>query len=122
MNKDDSTIFGTWQAVTGTLAGDSMPGEIVSATKLTISETSYEVDLAGNIDSGSCQIQLDTQPIKLKIEGENGPNAGKTFLAILEVFDTDQIRLAYDLSGTEYPTSFVPKSESSSYVATFKRI
>ena len=118
---DVEKIYGHWQALSGTLAGNPMPENIVSATQLTLNETTYVVDLAGNIDSGSCSIDGTANPIRLRIDGESGPNAGKTFYAILEFTNADEIRVAYDLSGTDYPNSFDATSEPSSYVATFKR-
>ena len=114
-------LFGDWQALTGVLAGNALPDEIVSATRLTIGESQYVVDLAGTIDRGDCAIQVDVNPVKMKIDGNNGPNAGRTFLAIVEPIDNAEIRIAYDLSGADYPNSFTPTSQPSSYVATFKR-
>lgn len=118
-NRDQ--IDGDWQAVSGILAGQAMADEVVSATKLSIAQDTYSVNLAGNIDSGSCAIQDDAWPLKMKIQSENGPNAGKTFYAILELLDSEQMRIAYDLSGTDYPDSFEPTLENTSYVATFQR-
>ena len=121
MQKNVERIFGEWQALTGVLAGSAMSEDIVSATKLTIIENAYSVNLAGTIDRGSCHLQIEANPIKIKMEGENGPNAGRTFFAILEFLNVDEIRIAYDLSGTDYPSSFVPVPEEFNYVATFER-
>lgn len=117
----DDRLFGDWQLLAGVLAGSELAGEIVSATKLTINEGVYSVNLAGTIDSGSCDIKLDENLIKLHIEGTKGPNAGKTFLAILQFLNDEQIRIAYDLSGNDYPDSFNPTENETSYVATFKK-
>ena len=114
-------LFGNWQALTGILAGEAISHEIVSATKLTISQSQYVVDLAGVIDSGACELGVDVDPIRMKIHGNEGPNAGRTFLAILKFTSDDEIRVAYDLSGTEYPQSFNSTSAESNYVATFKK-
>lgn len=121
MQTDGHRLHGCWQALTGVLAGKEMPTEIVAATKLTIGVNRYEVDLAGAIDSGSCFIRDEVEPIQMKIVGETGPNAGKVFLAILEFANPDQIRIAYDLSGRQYPPSFNPTLDNFSYVATFVR-
>lgn len=121
MTHEQNNLCGDWQALTGVLAGNDLPEEIVSATQLTFSENHYVVDLAGNIDRGDCEVRCDDELTKIKIEGKDGPNAGKTFFAILEFSTADEIRIAYDLSGTDYPNSFEPTSVSSNYVATFKR-
>ena len=114
-------LFGHWQAVAGILANTPMADDIVSATKLTLGEDFYEVDLAGNIDRGTAKIQHEGTPVKLEIHGTDGPNAGRTFLAILKFVTPDQIRIAYDLSGAAYPATFDPTAEKTSYIATFER-
>lgn len=114
-------ILGHWQAVSATLEGEGMPDQLVEATTLEISEGHYVVDLAGNIDEGECVIHWETEPIQMTIRGTKGPNAGKTYLAIVELLEDDKIRIAYDLSGTEYPNTFEPNSKKSNYVAAFER-
>lgn len=121
MPTSSERLQGDWQALTGVLSGKTLPEEIVSQTKLTIDESRYVVDLAGNVDSGSCAIDVDTNPITMNIEGQQGPNAGRTFLAVLDFVADDEIRIAYDLSGSQYPESFAPSSADSNYVATFKK-
>jgi uncharacterized protein (TIGR03067 family) len=115
-------LYGDWQALSGVLSGKALPEDVVSSTKLTMTPGRYVVDLAGNIDSGSCTIDLDATPILMRIEGQAGPNAGRTFLAALEFVDDNRIRIAYDLSGTDHPKSFAPTSDGSNYVATFKKL
>ena len=121
MPNANEDLYGSWRALSGVLGGTDMPEDLVSATRLTIRPDEYAVDLAGTIDSGSCRIDMETSPIRIQIDGQRGPNAGKTFLAIVEFLETDQIRIAYDLSGTAFPDSFQPTSEASSYVATFQK-
>ena len=119
----EDNINGQWQAISGVLAGKTMAEDIVSATKLTINQTNtYEVDLAGVIDRGSLIIQNEFTPVRLTIQCEQGPNAGKTFLAILEFMSESKMRIAYDLSGTSSPESFEPSEDDCNYVATFERI
>ncbi|MEM8671689.1 MAG: hypothetical protein AAGG48_29495 [Planctomycetota bacterium] len=121
MQNDKDWLFGDWQALSGTLAGETLPEEIVLATRLTLSEARYLVNLAGTIDSGDCEIQVDASPIRMKIDGNDGPNAGRTFFAIVESINDGEFRIAYDLSGTDYPRTFAPTSAKSNYVATFKK-
>jgi len=121
MNQDVQDVMGTWQALTGVLAGSNLPEQTVSSTKLTLSETEYVVDLAGTLDRGTCTIEPHEDMIRIKIVGTDGPNEGKTYLAILERLGRDEIRIAYDLSGSSFPRSFEPTAASSSYVASFAR-
>lgn len=121
MTDRENDLFGDWQAVTGVLGGADMPDAVVAATKLSISDGRYCVDLAGVPDSGQCHIDADVSPMRMKIVAEQGPNAGKTILAIVESISADEMRIAYDLSGDRYPATFDPQPEKISYVATFRR-
>ncbi|MEM0926557.1 MAG: SRPBCC domain-containing protein [Planctomycetota bacterium] len=113
--------FGNWQAVSGVLAGAAMPDRVIRATQLRLNQDVYEVDLAGTPDRGTCQFQGDDPPFQLVIQGTEGPNAGKTIRAILEVSDDQILKIAYDLSGNAFPTSFEPSSSPDSFVATFSK-
>ena len=122
MTDQQKTLIGQWQAIEGTLGGTAMPAQIIGATKLRIESGQYEVNLAGTIDSGKCTINTDVTPIQMTIEGQSGPNQGKTFLAIVEMIGDSKMRIAYDLSGTNFPKLFEPTSEKSNYVARFERV
>lgn len=122
MTKPIEATQGQWQAVSAILAGNSMPEGIVAATKLKIVGNSYEVDLDGTIDAGSCSIWGDAPPFRMSISGKSGPNAGKSILAIVEFLDNETMRIAYDLSGTSFPDLFDPIAYQDNYVATFKRL
>ena len=98
-----------------------MPDSIVSKTTLTLQEDRYIVELAGNSDSGSCVVRQCDSVFEMEIKGQSGPNAGKTFLAIAKFLNAEQIKIAYDLSGSAMPTSFTPTSSPTSYVATFDK-
>lgn len=121
MKHEMKNLEGDWQASTGVLAGQPLPDDIVSSTKLTIGTTLYEVNLAGVIDRGTCLIDETARPITMRIEGTQGPNAGKTILAIVEFLAEDEIRIAYDLSGTQYPQTFAATDDPSNYVAALRR-
>lgn len=114
--------YGTWQAVEATLGGQTMDQEIVDATTLKIAGESYQVVLAGTPDAGRCEWDTHAIPFRIKIQGTEGPNAGKTYLAILELVDDSQLQIAYDLSGAGYPETFQPLSVPTSYVAKFVRV
>ncbi|MFN3193787.1 MAG: hypothetical protein ACE361_24955 [Aureliella sp.] len=114
-------IDGEWRAMTGLLGSEPLPDHILAATVLSIRDQNYSVNSAGKIDRGRSIFELGQTPPRITIEGEEGPNKGKTFCAIFEFIAADEIRIAYDLSGTAYPDTFEPCEAKSNYVATFKR-
>jgi uncharacterized protein (TIGR03067 family) len=60
------------------------------------------------------------KPKELDIVGTDGPNKGKTILAIYEQ-DGDTLRICYDLSGKGRPTEFKTKEGTQSFLVTYVR-
>ena len=57
----------------------------------------------------------------MTIKSEEGPNKGKTFLAIYEMKDEVSMRVCYDPSGKEFPTEFKPPTGSKRYLVGYRR-
>ena len=53
--------------------------------------------------------------------GTDGPNKGKTFLAIVEL-DGDTMKVCYDLSGQARPTRFESKEKTLLFLAEYRRV
>ena len=80
-------------------------------------------------------VQLDREPLpptcvgyfdtldffRMTIKSEEGPNKGKTFLAIYEMKDEVSMRVCYDLSGKEFPTEFKATPGTKLYLAGYRR-
>jgi uncharacterized protein (TIGR03067 family) len=56
----------------------------------------------------------------MDITGTDGPNKGKTILAIYER-DGDTLRVCYDLSGKSRPTEFKTETGTQLFLVTYKR-
>ena len=56
----------------------------------------------------------------MDIKGTEGPNKGKTFLAIYELKD-DKLTICYDLSGEARPTEFKTKPDTKLFLVTYER-
>jgi uncharacterized protein (TIGR03067 family) len=56
----------------------------------------------------------------MTITGTDGPNKGKTFLAIYER-DGDTLKVCYDLSGKAHPTEFKTAQGTQLFLVTYKR-
>jgi len=96
--KDDDAIQGTWLPSTAELAGMPFPEEVRKTIKL----------------------NPKAKPKELDINGTDGPNKGKTILAIYEL-DGDTLRVCYDLGGKNRPTEFKTKEGSQLFLVTYKR-
>ncbi len=66
------------------------------------------------------KLDSSARPKALDITGTEGPNKGKTILAIYEL-DGDTFRVCYDLSGKSRPTEFKTKAETQLFLVSYKR-
>jgi uncharacterized protein (TIGR03067 family) len=112
---------GTWIATSATLAGSPFPSSVTDTISLVASGEQYEVKVGGKADKGTCIADRRTSPNRMTITGIEGPNAGKTFLAVFDFPDPTQMRICYDLNGTAFPTAFESTTENGWFLVSYKR-
>jgi uncharacterized protein (TIGR03067 family) len=117
---DAKAIQGTWTPVKAELAGSLMSDEVLKTIILKIDHDNYEVSVAGKLDRGTCTQDAAAKPKRMTIRGTDGPNAGRTILAIYEL-SGDTFRVCYDLSGTKHPDEFKTAEGSKLYLVTYMR-
>lgn len=105
--KDSDAIQGDWLASTAELAGKPFPDEVRKSITLKLKGDKYTVTVGKNPDQGAFKLDPSAKPKAMNITGAEGPNKGKTFLAIYEL-DGDTLKICYDLSGQSRPTEFNP--------------
>src|SRR5262249_53974200 len=116
---DDKSTDGTWQLVSAELAGKSLPAEAIKSIKMILKNGTYTV-YAESEDRGTVQVDTSKCPATLDITGTEGPNKGKTFLAIYELKD-NRMKVCYDLSGKSRPTEFKTKAGTLLYLAEYEK-
>jgi uncharacterized protein (TIGR03067 family) len=114
------TLQGTWLPSAAELAGKPFPEEIRKAIKLVVKDGTYTVTVGKETDRGTVKLNPSAKPKAMDITGTDGPNKGKTYLAIYER-DGDTLRVCYDLSGKGRPTEFKTKEGTALYLVTYKR-
>jgi uncharacterized protein (TIGR03067 family) len=118
--KDGDTNEGTWLPSEAELGGKKFPDEIRKSIKLVIEGDKYTVTVGKEVDKGTVKLNAAGKPKEMDITGIEGPNKGKTFLAIYER-DGDTLRVCYDLSGKGRPTEFKTKEGTQLFLVTYKR-
>ena len=118
--KDGDAIQGTWSPTAAELAGEKFPDEVRKTIKLVIKDDNYTVTIGTKVDQGTVKLNSSAKPKALDITGTDGPNKGKTMLAIYEL-DGDTLRVCYDLSGKSRPTEFKTKEGTQLFLVTYKR-
>jgi uncharacterized protein (TIGR03067 family) len=117
---EDDAIQGTWLPLTAELAGQEFPDDVRKTIKLTIMGAKYTVSVGKQIDQGTTKLNTSVDPKHIDITGADGPNKGKTILAIYEL-NGDTLRVCYDLSGKNRPTEFKTKPGTQLFLVTYKR-
>ena len=118
--KDGDGLDGTWLPETAELGGKAFPDELRKTIKLEVKGDKYTVTVGKGVDKGTVKVNAKAKPKELDIVGTDGPNKGKTILAIYER-DGDTLRVCYDLSGKARPTEFKTKEGTALYLVTYKR-
>jgi uncharacterized protein (TIGR03067 family) len=118
-SKDEPKIDGTWQAAKAEMAGKEMPKKFYENLKLTLKKDEYEA-VAESPDRGTISYDTKADPKTMDIKGVEGPNKGKTILAIYELKD-DTLKICYDLSGKSRPTEFKTKKDTKLFMVTYER-
>ena len=85
-----------------------------------IKDDNYTVTVGTKVDKGTVKLNPKALPKALDITGTDGPNKGKTILAIYEL-DSDTLRVCYDLSGKSRPKEFKTKADTQLFLVTYKR-
>jgi uncharacterized protein (TIGR03067 family) len=114
------SLDGTWLPSAAELAGKKFPDEVRESIKLVIGDGKYTATIGKETDRGTLKPDPSQKPKALDIIGTEGPNKGKTILAIYER-DGDTLRICYDLSGKARPTEFKTKEGTQLFLVTYKR-
>lgn len=115
----DPDVEGSWEATSAELGGQKLPKNVTATIKLTLKNGTYEV-MAESPDRGTVTYDAAAKPKAMDIKGTEGPNKGKTFLAIYERAG-DTLTICYDLSGASRPTEFKSVPMSRLFLVTYKK-
>jgi uncharacterized protein (TIGR03067 family) len=115
----DTPVDGIWEMTAAELAGKKLPQNGEDPIKLTVKNGTYELR-AESLDRGTVTYDTAAQPKAMDIKGTEGPNKGKTFLAIYKL-EGDKLTVCYDLSGNNRPTEFKTAPQTALFLAEYKR-
>lgn len=119
---DDSKpemLDGIWLPSTAELGGKAFPDEVRKSIRLEIKGDQYTVTVGNRPDRGTCKLEPSTKPKSLDITGTEGPNKGKTILAIYER-SGDTLRICYELGGKGRPSEFKTAEGTRLFLVEYK--
>ncbi len=120
MDKDAKAIEGDWSPVSAEMAGMKMPDEFAKSIQLNVKNGRYIVTVGKAKDEGSLKLDAAKKPKAMDIIGTDGPNKGKTFLAIYDV-NGDSLKICYDLGGKARPEDFKTAQGTQQFLVAYKR-
>ncbi len=118
--EDARAMEGTWLPTSAELAGKPFPDKILQTMKLTMASGKYTVTVGEKSDQGTVKLDPAKKPKAMDITGTDGPNKGKTILAIYEL-TKDTLKVCYDLGGQGRPTEFKSTPETKHFLVTYRR-
>jgi uncharacterized protein (TIGR03067 family) len=114
------TLDGAWLPISAHLAGQPLPDAYLKLMKLVMAGDKYTVTIADKLDKGTIKLDAAAQPKTIDVTGTEGPNAGKTYLAIYELTG-DTLRVCYDLSGKGRPGEFKSAQVAPYFLVSYQR-
>ncbi len=113
-------IDGTWIPIEAELDSQPLPADNLKSTKLILSGINYSVYVGNILDRGIIKLDATKSPHTMVINGTEGPNKGKTILAIYDLHG-ETLTVCYDLDGQAYPKDFKTYPNSSLFLVTYNR-
>jgi uncharacterized protein (TIGR03067 family) len=111
---------GRWRPIAAELGGKALPAEVYEPLRLTLTATTYTLTNDVGVDRGTLKIDATHKPKAMDITGTEGPNQGKTFLAIYQL-EGEKLTICYDLSGKTRPTGFATQTGTQLFLVTYRR-
>ena len=115
----NNALDGAWPPSSAELAGKPFPDEVRKSIRLEVKGDQYTVTVGKKPDRGTCKLNPSANPKGLDITGTEGPNKGKTILAIYER-KGGTLRVCYDLSGKGRPAEFKTSAGTQPFLVEYK--
>ncbi|MDB6089552.1 MAG: hypothetical protein JWN85_2336 [Gammaproteobacteria bacterium] len=115
-------LEGAWVPVAANVAGEELVVHELRVKYLVLDAGSYSIIDRSNhiVDVGEYLVDEATFPQAMDIVGREGPNAGRTMLAIYRL-DADRLTVCYDLDGKERPTDMQAREDQLLLSITYTR-
>jgi uncharacterized protein (TIGR03067 family) len=115
-------LEGAWVPVAANVAGRELVVNDLRVKYLVLDAGGYSIVDRTNqiVDSGEYLVDDAASPQTMDIVGREGPNAGRTMLAIYQL-DADRLTVCYDLDGKERPRDMQPREDKLLLSITYTR-
>ena len=119
----DARLEGAWLPVAAYVSGEVLPVTELRIARLMIRGSRYQIldNQQRVVDGGEVRLDTAASPPSMDIVGLEGPNAGRTLLAIYEL-SNDLLSICYDIEdGAERPRAMRPEGDQILLLITYAR-
>ena len=120
MPQDLDRLQGSWNVSSLVMDGEAMPAGMLAEARIVIEGSRFTSSGMGAVYEGTLKLDTLSNPAKLDMEFDAGPEKGNTNLGIYEL-DGDSWKLCLATRGTVRPKSFASKPGSGIAVETLVR-
>jgi uncharacterized protein (TIGR03067 family) len=113
---EEIPLDGTWLPLDAELGGAPLPDDLIAAITLIIRAETYQVQS----DHGRLVLDRERRPATMDLNGQEGPNQGRTIRAIYELTG-DVLRICYELGSPERPLAFESEPGTLQFLVTYRR-
>lgn len=117
------SLDGAWLPVAAYVCGEVLPVAELRIARLLLKDGAYQIldNQQHVVDRGEIRLRAQAVPASMDIVGIEGPNAGRTLLAIYEL-SNDLLSICYDMEGgAERPRSMQPEEDQILLLITYAR-
>jgi uncharacterized protein (TIGR03067 family) len=117
-----SSLAGAWVPVAANVSGKELVVAELRVKYLVLDGHDYSIIDRSNqiVDRGEYLVNASSLPSTLDIVGREGPNAGRSMLAIFEL-QGDRLTVCYDLNGQERPANMEADADQLLLSITYER-
>jgi uncharacterized protein (TIGR03067 family) len=119
-NNKAPVLDGTWVPSSAELAGKKLPADAITSWKLVIKDADYTFTSNEPTDKGTVIVDRSAKPMTMDIKGVDGPNKGRTILAIFEL-NSDILKVCYAVGGQKRPAEFQTRENTPLFLVHYKR-
>jgi uncharacterized protein (TIGR03067 family) len=117
---DAKKMEGVWLPIGMELSGTKFSADMLKGVQLEITPGKYSLQMQNISDKGTLKLGEATTPKSIDIIGTEGPNKGKTYLAIY-TFDGAALKICYSLDGKTRPTTFETTKANEYFLAVYEK-
>ena len=118
--KDFAKFEGTWEIVSMEVEGMKLPEEQFKDAPLVLKGDQFTMKHGDIVYKGTFKLDVAKKPKELDITYTEGPEKGKTLLAIYDL-QGDTYKVCIDVEGKGRPTEFASKKGSGHVLQVLKR-